>query len=133
MFGRLPWLALERRMRALRFLVFFDIGVKAIGQRPQRHKAVLCLSPHVIASRICRAVFAVVRTDVRDTFILPGLAKLGFLASNGRHFWRSADPCRHGRDNGSRDDGGDSCDRRDCRARRRSHRGNGAFSGTRTR
>jgi hypothetical protein len=39
MFGRLPWLAFERRMRALRFLVFFDIGVKAIGQIPQRHKA----------------------------------------------------------------------------------------------
>ena len=39
MFGRLPWLALERRMRALRFLVFFDIGVKAIGQQPKRHKA----------------------------------------------------------------------------------------------
>jgi hypothetical protein len=39
MFGRLPWLALERRMRALRFLVFFDIGVKAIGQQPERHKA----------------------------------------------------------------------------------------------
>jgi hypothetical protein len=38
MFGRLPWLAFERRMRALRFLVFFDIGVKAIGQMPQRHK-----------------------------------------------------------------------------------------------
>jgi hypothetical protein len=40
MFGRLPWLALERRMRALRFLVFFDIGVKAIGQQPERHKAI---------------------------------------------------------------------------------------------
>ena len=39
MFGRLPWLAFERRMRALRFLVFFDIGVKAIGQISQRHKA----------------------------------------------------------------------------------------------
>ena len=38
MFGRLPWLAFERRMRALRFLVFFDIGVKAIGQISQRHK-----------------------------------------------------------------------------------------------
>jgi hypothetical protein len=23
----------------LRFLVFFDIGVKAIGQKPERHKA----------------------------------------------------------------------------------------------
>jgi hypothetical protein len=26
MLGRLPWLALERRIRALRFLVFFDMG-----------------------------------------------------------------------------------------------------------
>jgi hypothetical protein len=39
MFGRLPWLAFERRMRALRFLVFFDIGAKAIGQTLPRHKA----------------------------------------------------------------------------------------------
>ena len=29
MFGRLPWLAFERRMRAFFFLVFFDIRVKA--------------------------------------------------------------------------------------------------------
>jgi hypothetical protein len=29
MFGRLPWFALLRRMRALRFLVFLDIGVEA--------------------------------------------------------------------------------------------------------
>jgi hypothetical protein len=60
MFGRLPWLALERRMRALRFLVFFDIGVKAIGQQPERHKENLGWTPHVIASRICRAVFTVI-------------------------------------------------------------------------
>ena len=60
MFGRLPWLALERRMRALRFLVFFDIGVKAIGQGPQRHTAVLCWSPHVVARRVGSAVFAMV-------------------------------------------------------------------------
>lgn len=39
MFGRLPWLAFERRMRALRFLVFFDIGDDAIGQSRQRHRA----------------------------------------------------------------------------------------------
>jgi hypothetical protein len=26
MFGRLPWFALERRMRAFFFLVFFDMG-----------------------------------------------------------------------------------------------------------
>jgi len=25
MFGRLPWFAFERRIRALRFFVFFDI------------------------------------------------------------------------------------------------------------
>ncbi len=40
MFGRLPWLAFERRMRALRFLVFFDIGVKTIGQKPEPHRPV---------------------------------------------------------------------------------------------
>ena len=49
MFGRLPWLALERRMRALRFLVFFDIGVKAIGQQPKRHKAFI-----PVATWLCR-------------------------------------------------------------------------------
>ena len=31
MFGRLPWLAFERRRRALRFLVFFDMAEQAIG------------------------------------------------------------------------------------------------------
>jgi hypothetical protein len=38
MFGRLPWLAFERRMRALRFLVFFDIGDDAIGQGAPPHQ-----------------------------------------------------------------------------------------------
>ena len=38
MFGRLPWLAFERRMRALRFLVFFDIGDEASGEKAQRHR-----------------------------------------------------------------------------------------------
>jgi hypothetical protein len=32
MFGRLPWLAFERRILALRFLVFFDIADDSIGQ-----------------------------------------------------------------------------------------------------
>ena len=31
MLGRLPWLAFERRRRALRFLVFFDMSDEAIG------------------------------------------------------------------------------------------------------
>jgi len=51
---------LERRIRALRFLVFFDIGVKAIGQQPERHKANLGGAPHVIASGVASAVFAVI-------------------------------------------------------------------------
>ncbi len=34
MLGRLPWFALERRMRALRFLVFFDMGIKGSGRLP---------------------------------------------------------------------------------------------------
>ena len=38
MFGRLPWLAFERRMRALRFLVFLDIEDEAIGGRDRRHR-----------------------------------------------------------------------------------------------
>jgi hypothetical protein len=29
MLGRLPWFAFERRNRALRFFVFFDIGLQA--------------------------------------------------------------------------------------------------------
>jgi glycosyltransferase involved in cell wall biosynthesis len=32
MLGRLPWFALERRRRALRFLVFFDIGRRVYGR-----------------------------------------------------------------------------------------------------
>ena len=73
-------------MRALRFLVFFDIGVKAIGQQPERHKAVLGRAPHVIASRVGSAVFALIRADIRNALILPGLAEFGFLASNWLHF-----------------------------------------------
>ncbi len=73
-------------MRALRFLVFFDIGVKAIGQQPERHKENLGGAPHVIASRVARAVFALIRTDIGNALILPGLAELGFLAPNGLHF-----------------------------------------------
>ena len=34
MLGRLPWFALERRMRALRFLVFLDMGIKGSGRPP---------------------------------------------------------------------------------------------------
>ena len=32
MLGRLPWLAFERRILALRFLVFFDMGSEPIGK-----------------------------------------------------------------------------------------------------
>ena len=109
MFGRLPWLALERRMRALRFLVFFDIGVKAIGQQPKRHKAVLGRAPHVIASRIRRAVFAMIRADIRDALILPGLAELGFLASNRLHFARPNRPSGICDCNRRSDDWGQGC------------------------
>ncbi len=44
MLGRLPWFALLRRRRALRFLVFFDIGFDPIGATPppQREPDVLC-------------------------------------------------------------------------------------------
>ena len=35
MLGRLPWFALERRMRALRFLVFFDIGRQSLRASPE--------------------------------------------------------------------------------------------------
>jgi len=92
MFGRLPWLALERRMRALRFLVFFDIGVKAIGQQPERHKANLGWAPHVIASSVARAVFAMIGTDIGNALILPGLAELSFLAPHWLDLTRSNRP-----------------------------------------
>ncbi len=39
MFGRLPWFALERRRRALRFLVFFDIGAESTGAPECRNRA----------------------------------------------------------------------------------------------
>ena len=109
MFGRLPWLALERRMRALRFLVFFDIGVKAIGQRPRCHKADLGRPPHVVANRIGRAVLAMVRTHIRDALVLPSLAELGLLASSCRHLAHATYPrgrlggfCRSSRRSGWR-------------------------------
>jgi hypothetical protein len=35
MLGRLPWFAFERRSRALRFLVFFDIGMRAYSPSRQ--------------------------------------------------------------------------------------------------
>jgi hypothetical protein len=31
MLGRLPWFALDRRIRALRFLVFFDMRFQGSG------------------------------------------------------------------------------------------------------
>ena len=38
MFGRLPWFAFERRKRALRFLVFFDIGAESTGASVGRNR-----------------------------------------------------------------------------------------------
>jgi hypothetical protein len=38
MFGRLPWLALERRSLALRFFVFFDMGAEPNGAVGCRHR-----------------------------------------------------------------------------------------------
>ena len=37
MLGRLPWLAFERRRRALRFFVFFDMVRQVIGDGQRRH------------------------------------------------------------------------------------------------
>ena len=110
MFGRLPWLALERRIRALRFLVFFDIGVKAIGQQPERHKANLGRAPHVIASRIGLAILIMIGTDIRGALILTGQAKLGLLAPNSLHFARPIRPSGNSGGNGcGGDDGSQRC------------------------
>ena len=38
MFGRLPWFAFERRRRALRFLVFFDIAAESTGASVGRNR-----------------------------------------------------------------------------------------------
>ena len=85
MFGRLPWLAFERRMRALRFLVFFDIRDKAIGERPKRHKTDLGRSPVVVPDHIERSVSSAIGADVRNGPVLPCLAELGFLAAHWAH------------------------------------------------
>ena len=66
MFGRLPWLAFERRIRALRFLVFFDIRDKAIGERPERHKADLGGAPEVVTGLIQSAVSSTIRANIRN-------------------------------------------------------------------
>ena len=39
MLGRLPWLALERRSRALRFFVFLDIAIRVYGWTDRSHGA----------------------------------------------------------------------------------------------
>ena len=75
MFGRLPWLAFERRMRALRFLVFFDIGVKAIGESNANPND-SGRSPKVIVGGIGLAVLACIRAHICNAFIFAGLPKL---------------------------------------------------------
>ena len=42
MLGRLPWFALERRRRALRFLVFFDMRFHSSGS-----SLLLSVTPHM--------------------------------------------------------------------------------------
>jgi hypothetical protein len=42
MLGRLPWFALERRRRALRFLVFFDMRFHSSGSL-----LLLSVTPHM--------------------------------------------------------------------------------------
>jgi CubicO group peptidase (beta-lactamase class C family) len=56
MLGRLPWFAFERRRRALRFLVFFDMGVEPIGAGSQ-----------VPPSRPCPACGTVAAVDIQGT------------------------------------------------------------------
>ena len=84
MFGRLPWLAFERRMRALRFLVFFDIGNETIGEWPRPHRG-LDRAPEVIARGIGLPILTGVGTHIRRALILPGLAKLSRLTPHWRH------------------------------------------------
>ena len=42
--GRLPWFALERRIRALRFLVFFDIGRQSLRAVSRRSASIAATS-----------------------------------------------------------------------------------------
>jgi hypothetical protein len=50
MLGRLPWFAFDRRRRALRFLVFFDMGGEAIAQDFWRHRQRQILRQRALAS-----------------------------------------------------------------------------------
>jgi hypothetical protein len=72
-------------MRALRFLVFFDIRDKAIGERPKRHKTDLGRSPVVVPDHIERTISAPIRADIWNVPVLACLAELGFLAAHWAH------------------------------------------------
>jgi hypothetical protein len=49
MFGRLPWLAFERRIRAFFFFVFFDIV-------PTRYRQTRLITPLALDDPACPAV-----------------------------------------------------------------------------
>lgn len=66
MLGRLPWFALERRMRALRFLVFLDMSVKDSGRLPLVGTDFLrLLTPACAIARIRGAIHIRFCTHVR--------------------------------------------------------------------
>ena len=71
-------------MRALRFLVFFDIGVKAIGEKDANPND-SGRSPKVIVGGIGLTVLARVRAHVCNAVIFPGLSELGSLTTHGRY------------------------------------------------
>ena len=70
MLGRLPWFALERRMRALRFLVFFDMSIKDSGRLPLVGTDFLrLLTPPCAIARIRVAVHIRFCTHVRTRVV----------------------------------------------------------------
>ena len=58
MFGRLPWLAFERRIRAFFFFVFFDIV-------PTRYRQTRLITPLALDDPVCPAV--IIRNSVRPS------------------------------------------------------------------
>jgi hypothetical protein len=106
MFGRLPWLAFERRIRAFFFFVFFDIV--PTRYRQTRLITPLTLPPPCSTVRIGHPARVGFSAHIRLSIGVRAPRSLRLAPSTWVH--RDADRCRHCH-------GRRSCRRRSCRRR----------------